>query len=1632
MKDIMASSALDPIEGPSWLLDPPSEPPVSPPVSTRPQILPLHELGWKDFERLCLQLARTEGEAEHWQLYGTEGQKQGGIDIYVRSPGTLKYRVWQVKRYKKITALDIAKAVAVFLKGNWVERSDRFILCTSASIDDTGVAEAIEAEAAILHEKHIAFEVRGDARISEALKPFPAIVDDFFDRAWTERFCGAEAARQLGSRLGRASYAVLRQRLHKLYTSHFATVDPGVLRSTITMAQPPAALPLARRFVAPDFTATEPEQLVPADEPAYEHSVSDEWLNDGLSHRRVRRPRPRRATASRLGLEQWAAQSEQSILFGSPGSGKSTLLRFLTLELLSGEPRLAYLKRRWPGHLPLLLSFPFWTRLIQDGPPGTAISIPSAIARWLEAYSEPELAALALHAFEQRQVLLLVDGVDEWADEESAATALTLLQTFVETRQIPAVVTSRPHGARLLGSLDASWKRQLLAPFNVAQQTEFAEAWYGFLDEQGGRESGSTRSRAEAFVAKLESLPDVAALAGTPLLFSGLMALDREGAILPRNRFQAYRELSDRLIRIHPQARAQAALAARSRPALDPQTRELLLAELAFQIQSHQSRDTGLDAIGKAEAIAHCRDALGRHLDLPPDIARQRAEELLNVGAEALGILVEKSPATIGFLHRAFQELLAAKQIDRLDLDDQCTLMRERADDPQWRDVLLFVTQYASRPTDVDALIQAIEAAPPGPLGSWWRPLLLADIAFGEVQRTPSLTRRLAQYLFGIVEAGPDLDQRAEILKRVVAGLGAEQTAVLVRPKLRSWFPRLHNYNLAAALSVAADWPGIDDILWRNLESDEEECRHVAARALAKRHAGSDEWFARVTAYLRNAPSLVAASAAVMLLDLGWPDRDLTREIVDEAARHDEIGVACAGMGARVRAGRHDDQDRDRLIEWLVEPHDFRWARAASDLLPRGWAHDLKLKALVLKQLPNSRGLYDDIFTVAAVGFAGDPEISRALVSQLKARHPGIDRNFYDLLAEHFAGDEDLANCFAGRPEKAMSEAYNHFHGAKIAATARLRWDLLDDLVDPKGLRFWAVSGLLDHWRGDAEVETALKAVFEWSDDDCARVADQLARIEPDRPDLVEARLRALVAAAAASKTIYLKEIVEGLMAAGLFQKDPSLIDAILDIIASRNPDSISIDSATFLLLGLGPVHPRLEALARQSIRAGDGMIAVVADRFANVPGIRDSIIRTLAPLPLPLRAIIAEGLRDRGADDAWAEELLEEGVRDADGGLAALCEIRSARNRLISQTVDEPYLAHLLAETGALGPSYERRRLTATLSLITIGRLTEAAALLPNLERTGLSMGYWELRGWTDIDSRIAEIWPVLQQLCRERGTDPGSLLGPAEIVERLGPFVEGRPALQSAVREAAQSLLNKQEVDIPVLRYLLQDSANRPDVLERCMPLLANGYSWNDLARSLDAAELISSHFGGNAVVYERIAAAIDAGRFSGPVAALCDGWPDSERLDRIFVELRNNPEAYQKDMARPIMVKILASKSSSQVVLDNLVAMAEDMTGHIWDGIPYWSGTMLRRIKRDTGLQEMLFGHLKSSPSPGTTVSFAGYLAKAVGMTPELARWCTQAIENSAKRPLVESGMDLWLGETVLVQKRLSELLRTNSRL
>jgi len=348
---------------PTYLEVPPSTE-VSPPVEPKKQELPFSELAWEDFEKLCLRLVRLEADVEHCQVYGKKGQKQEGIDLYARMKSSEKYYVYQCKRVKDFDAGKIKEAVKKLLDGNWVDKTEVFILCTSEKMDSTDRAEEIEAQNEELKKRNITLLSWDGNELNSKLKKLPEIVDDFFGREWVKAFNGEKVVEKFGEKLDAIEIANYRKEFAKFYDYVFNAHDTGL---PLPAKDKEVPLPIDKRYIIPDIYEGRSIHIAQTEEEHSSQTIEKEFYkNDfhNISSTKQRKSREKDSSITyknRLSVEKWLSMNNRNIVLGEPGIGKSTLLRFIIIDLLKKEPLLNLLSSKWGLYLPVWVPFALWT-----------------------------------------------------------------------------------------------------------------------------------------------------------------------------------------------------------------------------------------------------------------------------------------------------------------------------------------------------------------------------------------------------------------------------------------------------------------------------------------------------------------------------------------------------------------------------------------------------------------------------------------------------------------------------------------------------------------------------------------------------------------------------------------------------------------------------------------------------------------------------------------------------------------------------------------------------------------------------------------------------------------------------------------------------------------------------------------------------------------------------------------------------------------------------------------------------------------------------------------------------------------------------------------------------------------------
>lgn len=1081
---------------PSWLSLPPTDNTASLPTDTRPEVLPIAELSWENFERLCLRLLELEAEPIHTAiitadtttmpvagLYGERGQAQSGIDVYARDPlplgGTAPQRCYttlQARRVERPTAGDMRNSIRDFLEGRWSSVSRRFIYATSASTNSTDLVHEKEAIAGQLRQQEIEFVMWDQREISRRMKEQPRVVDDFFSRPWVERFCGEPAAQSLGSRLDGQQVNDLRRELARIYSATFGVADSGLIPFQLGNSQPVA---LVDRFVTPDLVSTTfQEGMLSDDEHELGERAADRRERDLLlwhaeatnafasdQERRLRdNPTERhrgvygQQVLDRRSADQWLGTERLQVIVGDPGTGKSTLLRYLVLDLLSKEPKWTSVADRWGQRLPIWLPFHFFTQRVADQT-GSEASVRMAIRAWLEQFDADQAWQLVDEALNDERLLLIVDGLDEWVSDEAGRYAVRALETFATFRSTPMVISTRPYGLSRL-TLGPDWKCTRIASLTTEQQRRLVSHYFrAALDDQDRAISREVVERSvNDFLSNVQEVPDLRFIIGTPLFLVLLVGLRLSNMTsLPAGRFDAYSHAVQLLVSDHPAQRRTAADVTASRQRLSTRELRALLARIEFTCQVRGEFAT----IGEQTLRNDLQSALSdpASFDLELSEARDLANQIMDVAEGELGILVRKGLYEVGFLHRILQEQLAGEFISsQLDLGSARELFAKHCCDPRWHEVLLASMWRLERPSELGELIEIIRSyVDDTPAGLRARELL-AEVTFGPYGLSATQVKRNAPDIIQAIESHAYDPHRVYLLESLVSGLAQATTSRLVKECLRRWtlltkepYPALLR-EVGRVHSTEGASDEIRHILLRALRHPYVEVAFGSVAAIAERYASVQSGREQERALLRtellemlgSSSTGLATAATLSALALGWRDDSVVDEVIGEARDHSDASTRLVALGDALGvlkptlAGTMECEDTsaDNLND-----EESQWLAGLLVHSPKSELHDGLLVASISRAAKCRETIREDL--VSSVTSAGGPYSRSHLLWSVALHAISTDQRVVDIVCHQLRTEKhpDILLGLQFEDLRMLGTAYpvGSLHNEQVAAAIEAR-----------------------------------------------------------------------------------------------------------------------------------------------------------------------------------------------------------------------------------------------------------------------------------------------------------------------------------------------------------------------------------------------------------------------------------------------------------------------------------------------------------------------------------------------------------------------------------------------------------------
>ncbi|MGW5678144.1 NACHT domain-containing protein [Streptomyces sp. NPDC003860] len=300
------------------------------------------------------------------------------------------------------------------------------------------------------------------------------------------------------------------------------------------------------------------------------------------------------------------------------------------------------------------------------------------------------------------RALLLVDGLDELPQSERSRARSWLTGLLTRFPGTHCLATVRP------GAVETSWltgegfNDLLLLPMSDTDIAVFVGAWHraarkGHTTVECERLDGLEQRLLREFDGN-RVLRD---LARTPLLCAVICALHRKRhGRLPHTRWELYRATLDMLLGKRDHERG---IDAPEGLTIGVEEHKLLLQHIAvWLVRCGQTQFTPDDAVRQIErATAYMPQVRDQ------GSARQILAHLVNRS----GLLQQRTGDTIQFIHRTFQDYLAAKELAE---NDSIGELVNRAEDEQWRDVILLSVGHLDRRVSrlIDALIEKAATLP--------------------------------------------------------------------------------------------------------------------------------------------------------------------------------------------------------------------------------------------------------------------------------------------------------------------------------------------------------------------------------------------------------------------------------------------------------------------------------------------------------------------------------------------------------------------------------------------------------------------------------------------------------------------------------------------------------------------------------------------------------------------------------------------------------------------------------------------------------------------------------------------------------------------------------------------------------
>lgn len=1618
----------------SYLLTP-SNSKINPPTNTKKSDLPIEDLSWEDFEKLCLKLIEIDYSIDDCEIYGIKGQKQNGIDIFAKKDNG-KYSSSQCKKYKSLTVANFTKAVNLFKKEIWYTKSDEFIFCTTFEMNKTQLQDKFNSLKTELKKDGVNLIKWDKIQICKILKGQPQIVYDFFGRNWVELFNGPEFLNSisLNRKLDANEVINFRKELYNFYSIIFNTHDSGIgiqqLKSEL--------FPIQDRFIMPDayeyYKAStntneniEKEQfnlnynkLINEVLPENEEDVSINFLNK-LKNRKDNYVDS--FIKNRINIDSVITKNNRSIIIGDPGTGKSTLLRNLVLDILAEKPKFLVTAENWGKYLPIWMPFAFVTKNLKEN---NNLSISDLLRMWFKAYEKESLFKIINNVLGDERLILIIDGVDELSDISSAQNAITKIEIHSSLANTRTIYSSRPYGYKLLKDSFSRVNEVHLLPFSEDQQRKFIRFWIEkWLISINKFDSTYANKLTTEFLKDLNNSPELKYLAETPLLLSILTSQRLRESALPNNKIKALEKITEHLITIHPNKRRVSA------NITDNKKYNFDLIDVFQELAIHIQTNINDGVIEKTEAKKIIENYLIRLLGFNVPEAKKHSQDIFDIGANEYGLIIEKTNTEIAFTHRLFQEYLAAKYLYESD-DQYIEIISTYGGVPLWHQVIKLYFSLIPQ-SKIKYYEKSIEYIGVNNTNKSYKQLiefLKYDIVLTSNNSPIKLASEYLHKIIPLFEYESNDDIKNTYWDIILNSLNNIKLKNEVKEYLFQYFPNFYKYSdyrlfAIGKLDIKYFNSDIGDFLLKTLINGNTHQKSDAS-SIIKKFLKNKDFLKRVLNLIDNVSNPEVLSYLINCIISKNVNKGIKEQILKKFENAEDKKILLFIIKLKVHLDCHNLKDFENFIQFQ-NSLGYQFDEEVFNIFINGWPKNEQLFKIAFNSI--GRGFNNADITIGTENswkillhcFNDKKQVLERIINEItNEEYPFIGfsttHKLWSYFSHYYKNNKELTTVADKWIQKQEFRSPEIAFASQIGRTDSSKKFLINFL--PKAsFSHWITMGLIEGWKDDLEVINYLKSYFEGNNKnkyasfgylDIVYANDKKKGIQIledyiNQPESINID-RAITALIKLDKDYFrqnlLKKVIENdiesMIKNDVINRYQNIIYAILDnfsqeeIVKNYALNSIVKDKKNLhLIIEFYPDEIELiNNILNKSISIGIDFQLKLLNKFQENNIIDLEILNKLSEF------------------NSASEEICM-----STAGVAYFKQIQSKNPKEIIRICKEKVFYR--------GFDYEIHRQVAFCGYLITNNLSDYFSL----EEEGSKNKANPEISYVSSSKKISD--SVIDLFINNFETIFKEIKGDFNRIQRFGgkdnqnlwSFWAGNSTKNSPTYSYIINYIKENESEITNLNLLdfLNRTIPHSKLLKNiCLRLIKRKDSYgNDYLIS----SILGENFNKDESVYKELIKINDIHFDANKIVALCIGWPDDKILKGIFDKIKN--KEYRGNKSVIYHLKFIFRDNNN--IIDFLSMVFNDSNDRYYEHM-HFIKPLLARVGKDSKLQNRIKKELLKAETINAKISFYSLLENFNSIDIEIMDW-----RNSKKQliDLEKYGYDVMKNEIVMFKNVINPL-------